>query len=180
MQSLDLVPIYLPRGSVRLGRLAGQLEDALAVQARVRPPWFDPEIAYDPTRGQYNSTRLLAELLHDPRRPPWRILGVAGVDLFTPVLTFVFGEAQLDGRAAVVSTHRLQAELYGLPENRQLLAERLLKESMHELGHTAGLVHCHDPGCVMQVSTYVEDIDIKPAMFCLRCLEVVRSVSAAP
>lgn len=177
MRSLDLVPIYLPRRSDQLSRLAVALEAELLVPVRTRTPWFDPEASYDPARGQYNSTRLLAELLRDPQPPPWRVLGVAGVDLFTPVLTFVFGEAQLDGRAAVVSTHRLRSELYGLGENAPLLDQRLLKESLHELGHTVGLVHCHDPGCVMQVSTYVEDIDIKPARFCRPCLEVMRRVT---
>jgi hypothetical protein len=66
------------------------------------------------------------------------VLGIAGVDLFIPILTYVFGEAQLAGRAAVVSTYRLDNALYGLPANHRLLLDRLAKEAIHELGHTAG------------------------------------------
>jgi archaemetzincin len=98
-----------------------------------------------------------------------RILGVLGEDLFIPILTYVFGEAQLGGRVAVVSYHRLQSERYGLAPDRGLLHERLLKESLHELGHLGGLIHCSDLECVMHISTYVEDIDMKPAAFCSSC-----------
>ena len=48
--------------------------------------------------------------------------------MYVPVLTYVFGEAQLNGKAAVVSIYRLRDELYGLPKNPQKLKERLEKE----------------------------------------------------
>ena len=99
---------------------------------------------------------------------------MAGVDLFIPVLTYVFGEAQLAGRAAVVSTHRLDCQLYGLPANRKLLLQRLRKEAIHELGHTYNLLHCHQHPCVMMSSTYVEGIDLKSDRFCDRCLDQLR------
>ena len=113
---------------------------------RSEPPSFDPELAFDSSRGQYNSRILLAQLLREPR--PGRPRGAhprrSGVDLFIPVLTFVFGEAQLGDRAAVVSAYRLDNQLYGLPPSPDLLFERLVKEAVHELGHTYGLLHCHD------------------------------------
>ena len=96
-------------------------------------------------------------------------MAVTTVDLYVPVLTYVFGEAQLDGKAAVVSTHRLRDELYGLPKNPQRLRERLEKEAVHELGHTFGLIHCHEPNCVMYTSTYAEEIDFKSTYFCETC-----------
>jgi len=95
---------------------------------------------------------------------------VTGVDLFIPVLTFVFGEAQLGGRAAVVSTFRLRSEAYGLPPDPELLLARLTREVLHELGHTYGLVHCTDSACVMASTTYVEQIDLKGPSFCTGCL----------
>ena len=47
--------------------------------------------------------------------------------------------------------------------------ERLLKESLHELGHTYGLRHCPDYTCVMSSSNGVERIDLKSAEFCPAC-----------
>ena len=174
MPGIDLVPIYLSREHDLLQRLGEELGRDLGTSVRLRVPWFDPEVAYDPSRGQYNSTLILKQILGGPDGTATRVLGVAGVDLFIPVLTYVFGEAQLDGRAAVVSTHRLRAEVYGLPEDEALLARRLLKEAMHELGHTFGLLHCAEPTCVMRASTYVEEIDLKGATFCPTCLGLVR------
>ena len=89
--------------------------------------------------------------------------------MYIPVLTFVFGEARLNGRCAVVSSYRLDNKFYGLPDNPALLQERLLKEAIHELGHTYGLLHCHNPECVMKSSTYVEEIDFKSSRFCDKC-----------
>jgi len=171
MVGLDLVPFYVPEGALVVERLGEELGHVFRTRVRLRHPWFDPEEAYDVSRGQYNSTRLLRALLADPQLGEARLLGVTGVDLFVPVLTFVFGEAQLDGRAAVVSLQRLRAEAYGMPADAELLRQRLLKEAVHELGHVGGLVHCTDPACVMRASTYVEQVDTKSATFCDACME---------
>jgi predicted Zn-dependent protease len=98
-----------------------------------------------------------------------RLLGVTALDLYIPTLTFVFGEAQLHGPCAVVSTFRLRQEFYGLPPDPRLLAERLLKEAVHELGHTLELRHCDDYRCAMAPSHAVEWIDLKSAHFCPAC-----------
>jgi archaemetzincin len=177
---LLLVPIYMGEQADLLPALSSRLAQAFQLSVRVHPPQFDPELAFDASRGQYNSRLLLAQLLRDLRPGCARVLGVAGVDLFIPVLTFVFGEAQLDGQAAVVSTQRLGNELYGLRPDPRLTAERLLKEAVHELGHTYGLVHCHRPRCVMGSSTYVEEIDLKSERFCDGCLSQVRAVRVEP
>lgn len=170
---LRLVPLYCGERSALLAPLGERLERLLPLTVEQHPPGFDPELAYDPSRGQYNSRILLAQLLRDERAD--RVLGVAGVDLFIPVLSFVFGEAQLDGRAAVVSTQRLDNALYGLATDPGLLFERLVKEAVHELGHTFNLLHCADGRCVMASSTYVEQIDLKGERFCDRCLDALRT-----
>ena len=100
------------------------------------------------------------------------------VDLFIPILTFVFGEAQLQGIGSVVSTHRLHNRFYGLPEDRELTTDRLLKEAVHELGHTYGLIHCSQQRCVMNASTYVENIDQKPAELCPVCQKGIQASSS--
>lgn len=173
MSEIALVPIYLAERAGLLRGLARTLGEIFGVPVEVRRPWFDPERCLDPERGQYNSTLLLAQLQGAPG-DAWRVLGVTGIDLFIPVLTYVFGEAQLPGRAAVISLHRLSPELYGLPPDEERLAGRAEKEAVHELGHTFGLVHCRRPGCVMGTSTYVEEIDLKSARFCDECLGMMR------
>lgn len=136
---------------------------------------------YDPDRGQYNSTSIL-QYIHDTfiaREPAdtrrnATYLAITCSDLFIPILTYVFGEAELNGQVAVASYYRLQNELYGLPPNRPLLIRRLIKESIHEVGHTFGLVHCLSQACVMHTSTYVEDIDLKGEEFCVECERLMR------
>jgi archaemetzincin len=166
---LALVPFYMGPCAGLLESLGLDLERLLGLQPRESPPWFDPEDAYDPSRGQYLSTRLLSMLDDGPGTSFPRVLGVTGADLFVPVLTYVFGEAQLHGRAAVVSIQRLRPEAYGLPPAPEVLARRLTIEAAHELGHCDGLLHCRLDGCVMRASTYVEEIDLKSAERCRRC-----------
>jgi archaemetzincin len=170
---LDLIPIYLAQERDLIGRLAERIEHKFHMPVRVRRRWFDPETAYDGSRGQYNSRIMLKMLLADPEGNALKVIGVTSVDLFTPVLTYVFGEGQLDGRVAVVSSHRLRPEAYGLPESEALVFARLEIETVHELGHTFGLLHCFDPSCVMHASTYVEEIDLKSPEFCTECLRAM-------
>jgi archaemetzincin len=180
MSHLALVPIYFDDSGPLVDPLVRRLERTLGLEVRIQRPWFDPEECFDPSRGQYRSTILLERLLTAPPDGAERRLGITSVDLFIPVLTFVFGEAQLDGTAAVVSTHRLAPEMYGLPPDPGLLAARIEKEAIHEVGHTLGLVHCTDGACVMHASTYVEEIDLKDAQFCASCRPaVIRPASRA-
>jgi archaemetzincin len=172
---LYIVPIHPGPSRDFLAPLAAKLAEVFGLPTALRSHSFDPELAFDASRGQYNSRLLLAQLLHDKPQDTTRILGVTGVDLFIPVLTHVFGEAQLDGPAAVVSAYRLDNQIYGLAPNRDLFLNRLCKEAIHELGHTYHLVHCRAQRCVMMSSTYVEDIDLKSDRFCTACLNRVRS-----
>jgi len=103
----------------------------------------------------------------------WRLLGVTPLDLYIPILTFVFGGAPLPGTCAVVSSHRLSQEFYGLPADPKLQHERLLKEAVHELGHTLNLSHCEDYECAMAPSHGVEWIDLKTSRFCSSCSALV-------
>ncbi|HYU32921.1 MAG TPA: hypothetical protein VEW48_12225, partial [Thermoanaerobaculia bacterium] len=95
MSGIAVVPIYLAEGRDLLRHLEGRLAASFGLDVEVRRPWFDPERAFDPSRGQYNSTLLLAQLQGGAGAGFARVLGVTGVDLFIPVLSYVFGEAQL-------------------------------------------------------------------------------------
>jgi archaemetzincin len=128
-----------------------------------------PPYAYDKARRQYNSTLLLEYLALSKPRNYAKYLGVADVDLYARGLNFVFGEAILNGEDAVISLHRLRPEFYGDPPNRRLFEARVLKEAVHELGHTFGLTHCKNPECVMRFSNSIIDTDFKKAQPCLNC-----------
>ena len=155
-----------------LEHLAASLARIFRTPCRIRPESFDVGFSLDEGRLQYYSTAILQRLerVADPHA---RVLGVTGGDLYVPVLTFVFGEAQLDGNCAVVSTARLHEAFYGMPAREDLLRERLVKEAAHELGHTFGLRHCVDWRCVMASSHAVERLDIKGAEFCESCKKPV-------
>ncbi len=153
-----------------LDELAAALAGVFRVSCRAETAAVDASFAFDRSRGQYHATAILARLqAAGLERGGPRLLGVTGLDLFVPVLTFVFGEAQLNGRCALVSLCRLREEFYGLPPRPELLAERAAKEAVHELGHTLGLRHCPDWRCVMASTHAVERLDLKSARFCPRC-----------
>jgi archaemetzincin len=179
MKSISVIRLEASRavsrqgnGSVRmedLDQLAAELGRIFGVECHVEREDMETEFAYDVARGQYYSTVLLQRLAAGNADTERHLLGVSGADLYVPILTFVFGEAQLTGHCAVVSLHRLREEFYGLPAQPELQKERLLKVSVHELGHTLGLRHCPDWRCVMASAHSVERVDLKTAEFCPRC-----------
>jgi len=162
----------LPLGHIdhrQLEGLAQSVTRELKRECEVMPAEIDLSASFNASRRQFHSTEILARMPARFTPDTWRLLGVTAVDLYIPILTFVFGEAQLRGTLAVVSTHRLRQEFYGLPADERLLDERLLKEGLHELGHTLGLTHCRDTECVMAASHAVEWIDLKSSHFCPQC-----------
>jgi archaemetzincin len=134
---------------------------------------FDIGFAFHPERQQYHSTEILARICSQPREGEW-LVGVTDADLFIPILTFVFGEAQKGSNTAVASVRRLRQESYGLPRDAGLERGRLLKEILHEVGHLAGLRHCDEYLCIMASAHSVERVDLKSQNFCNRCDQVVR------
>jgi archaemetzincin len=159
-------------GLNELEHLAAGLARVFRTPCQIRPDLFDITFSWEPQRGQYYSSAIIQRLERGADSNA-RVLGVTACDLFVPVLTFVFGEAQLEGNCAVVSTARLKEEFYGLPRSDERIRERLLKEAAHELGHTFGLRHCMDWSCVMASSHSVELLDVKNAEFCPACRKPV-------
>ena len=132
-----------------------------------------PAYAFDEKRGQYNSKVILKRLMQFPH-DCIRLLAVTQVDLFVPILKYVFGLAQVGGPCALISTYRLRPEFYGHDPDRDLFMARIGKTAMHELGHSLGLTHCRNRRCVMYSSTRINDTDLKRSDFCPTCFELFR------
>lgn len=145
------------------------IASSLPLRVRRDPAVALPESTYLPQRGQYDGSALLRHALENGAADADRVLLVTELDLCIPMLTFIFGQAQLQGRAAIVSLARLRPEFDGLPPDPALTRERLCKEALHELGHTFGLTHCTDPSCAMSLSINIANIDRKNADLCRDC-----------
>jgi len=152
---------------------AVQLEFLLKVE--VIENHSDLTVYFDSGRKQYNGNSLLKMLEANFGKDESKTMALVTVDLFIPILTYIFGQAYLGGRTGITSSHRLSNERYGLEKDEKLFTLRIIKEVNHELGHCFGLIHCHQPGCVMQSSTYVEDIDQKETGFCSNCAEKLKT-----
>ena len=71
----------------------------------------------------------------------------------------------------------LRQEFYGLPSDPELFRRRLIKEAVHELGHTLNLTHCDDYRCVMASAHAVEWIDLKDSVLCEVCRAAVTPIT---
>jgi archaemetzincin len=154
---------------------------AEAVLASLPRPYSGGELArldasfdrcYDRQRAQVDAACLI-EQVPDPE-PGWLALGLTGVDLFMPALTYVFGISHLGGRRGIVSWFRLRPEEEG-PGAPALFARRITTEVVHELGHSLGLVHCVVQECAMHRSLWAETVDLKRPEYCPACLATLTS-----
>jgi archaemetzincin len=168
----------LPVGKVDLTLLRdlrAVIPRSLHIACEIFPFEFDPTPCYHAERQQYHSSEILRRMQALVRPHDWRFLAIADVDLYIPILKYVFGEAQVGGPCAVVSVHRLHQEFCGLDRDDALLSQRLLKESVHELGHTLDLRHCQDYRCVMASSHSAEWIDLRESTLCASCRSQVEA-----
>jgi len=123
---------------------------------------------FNEEREQYNAAAILTD--YEQREIEGKAILITSVDLYIPIFTYVFGLAKLNGRAGIVSARRLQNKFYGLPDNVELLKQRLIKEIVHELGHLLNLRHCNNFKCVMASSNTADDLDTKENDYCSNCL----------
>ena len=127
----------------------------------------DTEFALNAERRQYHSTPILEKLEMAASERALKVLAITAVDLFIPILTHVYGEAQLGGKAAIVSTFRLKEDLKVFTADA--FKERIEKEAIHELGHTFKLLHCKDHKCIMHYCRSIRDVDRKTDSLCRYC-----------
>ncbi len=148
--------------------LLRDLELPLTTQLGVTPLYSrvslaTPAYAYNKDRNQYHSNAIMRRLV-PLLEPGQTILGVVDVDLFVPDSGFVFGEADRESRAAVLSISRLRQ---GADE--VLLRRRVQVEGLHQAGHLVWLSYCEDARCAMFLATTLQDVDRKQTALCHIC-----------
>lgn len=168
MNLVHLLPVGKLEPSL-LENLCLALPRCFPVSCQILPVELNPVPHYHPERQQYHSSEILERMQALVCQQDWRLLAVTPLDLYIPILKYVFGEAQMGGPCAVVSYHRLRQEFYGLAPDQSLLNDRLLKECIHELGHTLDLAHCQDFRCAMASAHSVEWIDLRESGLCDAC-----------
>lgn len=143
-----------------------RLIEVLDIPTSVQKHEVDLESSFNDQRGQYDALKIIQSYQN---ADDGKTLICTSVDLYIPIFTFVFGLAQLGGNVGVISSHRLDNQYYGLKKDKNLLGDRLAKETIHELGHLLGLRHCPQYKCVMAISNTAEEVDIKSFEYCNIC-----------
>lgn len=141
-----------------------------------------PGVAYNRVNGKYSVEpffNLAAKMrpraekkLAEGGKKVSKVLVITDVPLFSYVHNSdVFGEADVEGSIAVVSTAPLNIDA-----TIDEFKKRVIKECVHEVGHTLGLGHCADKTCVMSLSSDRFDVDRKSENMCPQCMSKLESL----
>ena len=163
--------IISPIGDVTpdlLDPIRGEIKRIYGYPTEVLALLDDIEFAFHANRNQYHSTPVLEQLALNAPADAIKVLALVEVDLFIPILTHVYGEAQLGGKACIVSTVRLNEGRSYLNTQEPFLS-RIVKEAIHELGHTFKLRHCREHTCLMHYCRDESDVDRKSDQLCRYC-----------
>jgi archaemetzincin len=166
--NIFLVPVKFSNTAL-LSSVAEELSHKFKGIIKITDIDLNIDKSFSQERAQYFSTQIIANAIKKTDDLNGKVLILTEADLYIPVLTFVFGEAQLNGKHSIVSVCRLHEEFYSEITDEDLLKERAMKEIFHELGHNFGLKHCVDWDCVMHSSTSIEEVDIKGNYYCKKC-----------
>jgi archaemetzincin len=149
--------------------VADSLQGILRVPVDVWGATPIPEEAFMKARNQYNAMVIIKYLAENHSDSSLKVLGIMDKDICNPIITYVFGEAYMGGRAAVMSSARLGATPSGEPVSREQFLDRVVKVALHEIGHTFNIPHCHSGRCVMRASNNLVELDDKLNYLCDYC-----------
>ncbi|MEN6441520.1 MAG: hypothetical protein ABFD97_23390 [Syntrophobacter sp.] len=169
--------IRLKLALIRMGPLtdletsvvAANIQAVLGINVYTHNSVNVPEEAFQENRLQYDAGLVLKYLSRYLRPDYSHILGITHVDLCTPILTHVYGQAELGGRIAVISNARLLKDTDTTAALPSRYYERLAKVALHEVAHTFSLYHCDTERCLMRFSSGLKQLDHLDIWFCGRC-----------
>ncbi|MFA4903205.1 MAG: archaemetzincin family Zn-dependent metalloprotease [Desulfobaccales bacterium] len=162
----------IPQTALRV--IAGNIQAILETPVEMLPAMAIPEEAFQRHRCQYDAGLVLKYLARFSFPHHSRILAITDVDLCTPILTFVFGQAELGLNLAIISDFRLKYTKDGIMASEGTYYERLAKVALHEIAHTFSLYHCETPKCLMRFSQGLSHLDELNIFFCERCSFMLR------
>lgn len=153
-------------GDTLLEDLGREIRALFGYRIEIRALIQEKDLRPDPSRNQVHSTPILETLSNVCPPEALKVLAITKVDLFIPILTHVYGEAQLGGKACILSTYRFTD---GFFPDAQTFRCRIVKEAVHELAHTFNLRHCRDAACVMHYCRNMREVDRKTEHLCRYC-----------
>lgn len=160
--------------TVFLNVIAAHISGFLNIDSEILPSVAPPHYALHEQRIQYDCGIILKAFNPETFDKYEKVIGVLTVDLFVPILTYVYGEARQGGKLALVSTFRLQKNPQGASAPSSLVYERTAKVALHELGHLFNLMHCDDKKCLMHFSGSLKELDRTPIYLCRYCTSYFR------
>lgn len=172
VKELQLVPVGPVQG-VFLKELEAPIAQVLGVTAYLGKSLLaQPAFAFNKDRNQYHTTAIMRRLLTMKDMGTPLIFGIADVDLFVPDSSFVYGEADRESHAAVMSVWRLRAE-------GDAWKRRTFVEAVHQVGHLVGLSYCEDARCAMFLASTITDAERRQLHLCNNCKNELAKIRRA-
>jgi len=169
---LNLITVNFSNDAL-IEKLTGSLKKILNISINTHQLKLDFSDSYSSERGQYYSTEILLKCKKNLSVLEGYKILLVEMDIYVPALTYIFGEAELNGEFAIVSLARLKPEFYMNPTDSEVFFKRILKEVLHEFGHNLGLYHCIDWDCVMHSSNNIDEVDLKGSDYCRNCRQII-------
>jgi len=166
-KTIGIIPVGTVPNLV-LEIVASNIDIHLSLPTEILSMLAPPAAAFDEGRQQYDAGKVLQAMSSLGLERHKKVVAICNQDLFVPIVTHVYGEAQQNGKYAIVSLFRLHRQSERSKQS-SLLYERTVKITLHEIGHLFNLFHCEDRRCLMHFSSTLEDLDATPMFFCNYC-----------
>jgi archaemetzincin len=172
--------IYIqPLGKIdaaKLGMIHEILNENFDRDVRILPSKPLPKRFRVAERGQYDANLIMRWAEENMPADTYRHITVVGEDIFSERCNFIFGEARIRGKSALVSLYRF-TDPSKPPGDEPLFRERITKLLLHELGHTFGLQHCENKHCVMAFANSLRELDMLSSSYCDECRKKLGNMS---